>query len=127
MIHIVDLYPCYKICEKTFAQKSSCTNHIRTHDEQFKMRCSICNSTFATSNRLKVHQDRYHNIVPENNVPKRTKWDAQKVNIDPKDVTSNDVNDYVINVGCTVLMELNRNANGYFECPEDNCDYKSLS
>ena len=40
------------------------------------------------------------------------------------DFISENPNDYVIDLGSTQL-DLTKNLDGYYECPDDTCDYKS--
>ena len=50
-----------KICETKFNDKYNCMDHIRIHDDRFKLKCSICDQRFAGISNLIKHGDKYHN------------------------------------------------------------------
>ena len=49
-----------KLCEKSFITKANCVQHIRGHDDSFKLRCSICDKGFVSISFLRKHGDKKH-------------------------------------------------------------------
>ena len=49
-----------KLCDKTFAQKTSCIQHIRGHDDRFKLKCTVCNAKFVHVTSLINHTKKHH-------------------------------------------------------------------
>ena len=50
-----------KLCEKTFNRKQACINHIRGHDDRFKLKCTVCDAKFVCSQALFKHGENKHN------------------------------------------------------------------
>ena len=50
-----------KLCEKTFNRKQACINHIRGHDDRFKLKCTVCDAKFVCSQALMKHGVNKHN------------------------------------------------------------------
>ena len=51
-----------KLCDRKFARKITCINHIRTHDDRLKLKCPRCEANFATNQYLKKHISQFHYI-----------------------------------------------------------------
>ena len=63
-------YEC-KVCAKKFAQRETCMNHIRTHDDRWKFRCDVCRKRFSVYRQLKSHCLAKHGIEVES---RRRQW-----------------------------------------------------
>ena len=57
-------YAC-KLCEKKFAKRETCMNHIRTQDDRYKFRCDECRKRFSVYRQLKNHCRAKHGIELE--------------------------------------------------------------
>ena len=69
-IHGEKQYEC-KLCAKKFAQRDTCMNHIRTHDDRYKFRCDECRKRFSVYKQLKTHCHAKHGIELES---RRAQW-----------------------------------------------------
>ena len=69
-IHGAKQYEC-KLCSKKFAQRETCMNHIRTHDDRYKFRCDECRKRFSVYKQLKTHCHAKHGIELES---RRAQW-----------------------------------------------------
>ena len=50
-----------RLCGKAFVTKASCIQHIRSHDDSLKLRCSVCDKLFSDVGPLIKHTTKYHN------------------------------------------------------------------
>ena len=69
-IHAEKQYAC-KLCHKKFADRDTCKNHIRTHDDRYKFRCDECRKRFSVYQQLKKHSRDKHGIELES---RRAQW-----------------------------------------------------
>ena len=52
------------LCDKSFNQRGTCMNHIRTHDDKYKFKCPEydCDKKFANNQYLKRHAMKEHGL-----------------------------------------------------------------
>jgi len=51
-----------KLCGIGFIRKIDCTNHIRTHNDNYKLKCSMCDKKYSSKQTLKRHIRQFHQV-----------------------------------------------------------------